>query len=63
MNKKFNYLVYFGLLIVPAAMLITHEHNSARIMSGILFSGGLFFAYLNGLKNQQKVKEILSKIF
>lgn len=60
---KYNYLVYFCLLIIPAAMLITYEHSSARIMSGILFSAGLFFAYLNGLKNQQKVKKILSKIF
>lgn len=63
MTKCRNYLVYFCLLIVPAAILITYEYSSARIMSGILFSAGLFFAYLNGLKNQLIVKEIIKKLF
>lgn len=63
MNKKFNYLVYFCLLIIPAAMLITSEDSNARMMSAFLFSAGLFFAYLNGLKNQKILKEMIKKLF
>jgi hypothetical protein len=59
----YNYFTIFMFLILPASLLATTNKLEFVVMGSVLFLFGLFFAYANAYKNNEKVQEYIKAMF